>query len=183
MPERKSTSSRGNRRAAGGASRARSSPGAEHRSPRSTADAPGPEDLTAAALEAFREALLASVLTPLNLVILSHERIQEAVDEAVERGRMTRDDAAELVQGLVRQGREQTNHLLADLEQLMGRGRAGLTGAAPAFPIPGYDELTAAQVTARLADLTPAQLRKVRDYERRHGNRKVVLGAIERELR
>jgi hypothetical protein len=30
--------------------------------------------------------------------------------------------------------------------------------------------------------LTPPQLRKVRDYERRHGNRKSVLGAIEKLL-
>ena len=49
-----------------------------------------------------------------------------------------------------------------------------------AFPILGYDDLTAAQITKRLTDLTPAQLRKVRDFERRHGARKSVLSAIER---
>jgi len=31
-------------------------------------------------------------------------------------------------------------------------------------------------------DLTPAELRKVRDYERRRGNRKSVLDAIEGKL-
>ena len=41
----------------------------------------------------------------------------------------------------------------------------------PSFPILGYDDLTAAQVQARLDDLSPAQLRKVRDYERRNANR------------
>ena len=38
------------------------------------------------------------------------------------------------------------------------------------------------RVTERLSDLTPAQLRKVRDYERRNANRKSVLSAIERAL-
>ena len=55
-------------------------------------------------------------------------------------------------------------------------------GVGPSFPITGYDELTAAQIQARLGDLTPAQLRKVRDYERRHANRKSVLSAIEGKL-
>ena len=57
--------------------------------------------------------------------------------------------------------------------------RATGTGS---FPISNYDDLTAAQVTERLSDLTPAQLRKVRDYERRNANRKSVLGAIEKAL-
>ena len=52
----------------------------------------------------------------------------------------------------------------------------------PSFPITGYDDLTAAQIQSRLEGLTPAELRKVRDYERRHGNRKTVLTAIERKL-
>jgi hypothetical protein len=101
-------------------------------------------------------------------------------------------------------GRTQTEALLADVEQLLGRGtsvrvRAGTQDAGDAvlrtvdrarrrvgvgsFPILGYDDLTAVQVTKRLAALTPAELRKVRDYERRNGKRKSVLGAIERKLR
>ena len=121
------------------------------------------------------------MLSPLNLVLLSRERIQEAVDEAVERGRMTREDATDLVAGLVRHGRKQTNDVLADLEQLLGRSREGLTGTVtrarksgtvdrvvrsadrarrvagvgPAFPILGYDDLTAAQVAARLSESHP----------------------------
>jgi hypothetical protein len=52
----------------------------------------------------------------------------------------------------------------------------------PSFPILGYDDLTAAQVNARLKGLSPTELRRVRDYERRHANRKSVLEAIERAL-
>jgi len=55
-------------------------------------------------------------------------------------------------------------------------------GVGPNFPITAYDDLTADQVVSRLTDLTPAELRKVRDYERRNANRKTVLNAIESKL-
>jgi hypothetical protein len=55
-------------------------------------------------------------------------------------------------------------------------------GVGPSFPILGYDELTAAQVNSRLKGLSPTELRRVREYERRHANRKSVLDAIERAL-
>jgi len=87
-------------------------------------------------------------------VILTRERIQETLDEAAERGRLVRS---------------------AD--------RAPRTvGVGPSFPILGYDDLTASQVQARLEGLTPAELRKGREYERRHANRKSVLAAIEASL-
>ena len=50
------------------------------------------------------------------------------------------------------------------------------------LPIPGYDELTARQVQTHLGALSPAQLREVGDYERRHANRKTVLDAVRRAL-
>jgi hypothetical protein len=140
--------------------------------------------------------------------------LQETVDDAVSRGRMTRDDAEDLVQRLVSTGRKQTEDLLAEVEQLLGFGRNELAaagrrarsqtkrtapapdrvlrevdrarrvvGLGPSFPILGYDELAAAQITARMPDLSNAQLRKVRDYERRNGNRKSVLEAIEKNLK
>jgi hypothetical protein len=115
---------------------------------------------------------------------------------------MTRKDAEDLFSTLVSAGRTQTEALLADLEQLLGRGTAVRVRASAdagdavlrtvdrarrrvgvgSFPILGYDDLTAAQVTKRLGGLTPAQLRKVRDHERRNGKRKSVLAAIERKL-
>lgn len=56
--------------------------------------------------------------------------------------------------------------------------------AAPAasLPIPDYDDLTARKAIERLAGLAPAALRKLREYERRHANRKSVLEAIDRGL-
>jgi len=155
-------------------------------------------------LTSFTEQLADHVIKPFGLVMLTRERIQDTLDEAASRGRLTRSDANELVAELVQRGRDQTDELLSDLERLFGRGREQLgsawdeglerivrtadlarrtVGATPPFPILGYGELTAAQVDARLHGLTAAELRRVREYERRHANRKSVLEAIERALR
>lgn len=142
----------------------------------------------------LRERLLHSVTLPV-------ERLQEALDDAVRRGRMTRRDAEELVAALVSASRTQTEQLINELDQLLtgGRGSAArrrarsegekvLRGVKRAVgssgvPIEGYDDLTAAQVTAELGDLTPEELRRVRDYEKRNANRKSVLGAVEKALK
>lgn len=55
-------------------------------------------------------------------------------------------------------------------------------GVGPSFPITRYDDLTAAQVQGRLNELSPPELRKVRDYEQRNANRKSVLEAVSRKL-
>jgi hypothetical protein len=150
-------------------------------------------------------------------VVISSDRLQETVDEAVHRGRMTRADAEELVANLVQIGRRQTQDAITELEALVDRSAtqtrrlAGsrvrnvaaaarhapgtdralravdrarrAAGLGSPFPISGYDELTAAQVRERLAELSPAELRKVRDHERRNANRKSILAAIEKRLR
>jgi polyhydroxyalkanoate synthesis regulator phasin len=135
-------------------------------------------------------------------VVVTRDRLQEAFDDAVKRGRMTPTDANELLVEILQRGRKQTEDVLADIEQLLGRSRGQLGTARKraedralrevdkvrraagvgTFPILNYDDLTAAQVAERLSDLTPAQLRKVRDYERRNANRKSVLSAIEKAL-
>jgi polyhydroxyalkanoate synthesis regulator phasin len=152
-------------------------------------------------LAGLAEQLVNGVLKPLDAVLLTHERIQETLEEAAERGRLTRSDANELVAELFLRGRQQTDDVLGDLERLVGtatrrarkiepvdrivrgadRARRSV-GVGPSFPIIGYDDLTARQVLDRLGPLRPAELRRVRDYERRHANRKSVLGAVEKSL-
>ena len=56
---------------------------------------------------------------PLDLVVLTRARIQEVVDDMVERGRITRGDAADLVADLLSRGRAQADELL---EQIGVRG-------------------------------------------------------------
>lgn len=121
-------------------------------------------------------------------LLLTSDRIQAAMDDAVRRGRMTRHDAEELMQSLVEAGRRQTEELLHDLEALVGRSlgdrarRAVGLGSPSTLPIAGYDELTAAEIVRRLGGLTPDELRRVRDHERRRANRKTVLRAVEQRL-
>ena len=135
---------------------------------------------------------LARFLDPREVVVLTRERLQEAVDDAVERGRMTRDDATALVTALFERGRTQTDDLISQIEGLVtgtptrivrevDRARRA-TGIGSNFPVSGYDDLTAAEVGERLGDLSPPELRKIRDYERRNANRKSVLQNIERKL-
>jgi polyhydroxyalkanoate synthesis regulator phasin len=233
-----STSSRGSTRSGtrseaasrGGQARARQQrarSGATRGSGEATNPA-GAGDISAKTVAEFREALRKNLIRPLDLIMLSRERIEEAFAEAVERGRVTAADAQELAASLIERGRKQTNDVLTDLEQLVGRGRGEVeartsdarkrstdaarvarrrveaatsgarrttdpvlaqadrarrtAGVGRTFPVKGYEDMTAAQVQSRLSALTAAELRKVRDYERRHANRKTVLRAIEERL-
>ena len=55
--------------------------------------------------------------------------------------------------------------------------------AAASLPIENYDGLTVPQIQARLLNLSPAELRQVRTYEKRHKNRAGVLSRIEGALK
>ncbi|MEY2442970.1 MAG: hypothetical protein QOJ46_2396 [bacterium] len=227
---RKTTSSAPRKRAAkkGGQARGRKQAAKKQaRTAAAAATSPAAE-FSGKAVAEFREALSSNLIRPLELVMLSRQRIEDALEEVVKRGRMTRDDASQLGAALFTVGRQQTDDVMKDLEQLLGRGRSRLetrtetvrgrsanaargarksvgqaagaarkaadplfvqadrarraAGVGPSFPISGYDDLTAAQIQTRLESLTPAELRKVRDYERRRGNRKSVLEAIEARL-
>jgi polyhydroxyalkanoate synthesis regulator phasin len=161
-------------------------------------------------VQAFREALEKSIT-------ISRERLQEVVDDAVRRGRITRGDAEEMVGRLVTRGRDQAEDLMAQLERVIsqlreapGRARQEVGGRAeqarkravkavdmplagadrmrraariPGFPITAYDQLSIRQIDRRLQELSRAELRRVRDYERRTKARKGVLRAVDRKLR
>jgi hypothetical protein len=180
-------------------SKTKSSSAGKAGSSRSTARTRKPPATTTAGDAPTGEGLreqLQRILNPLELVVLTRDRVQGALDEAVERGRMTRQDASDLAAELLARGRRQTDDLVSELEGVLGRSlgppadrvirevdRARrVAGIGPSFPIVGYDDLTAAQVQARLGELSAPELRKVRDYERRNANRKSVLGAIEQKL-
>jgi hypothetical protein len=147
---------------------------------------------------AVRELVMKSVLAPVNAVLITRKHLEEVIEDAVKRGRMTRDDAQQMMQTLLQRSARQTDDFLSDLERLLGRGRtlepnptgqsSGKKRQRPrrpssSLPIPSYDELSAAAVQDQLEGLTPAELRKLRDYERRNANRKTVLDAIGRKLR
>ncbi|HEY0278059.1 MAG TPA: hypothetical protein VGC32_07300 [Solirubrobacterales bacterium] len=59
-------------------------------------------------------------------VTLSRERIQEVVDDAVKRGRMTHGDAEKMIGELLKKGRKQTDAVLSELESLLRQARRKL---------------------------------------------------------
>ena len=160
-------------------------------------------------VQAFREALEKSIT-------ISRERLQDVVDDAVRRGRMTRGDAEELVGRVVTRGRDQAEDLLSQLERMLaqvreapGRARQQVGGRAvkarkravkavdkplagadrvrraarvPGFPITAYDQLSIRQIDRRLQELSRAELRRVRDYERQNKARKSLLRSLDRKL-
>ena len=154
------------------------------------------------------EQLVKGTTSPKDVVMLTREHIQEALDDAASRGRVTRKDANELVAELVRRGRSGGDDLVSELEGLLGKGRDQIgsvtkrakrsepvdrivrgadrarraAGVGSSFPISGYPELNVSQVQARLKELSKPELRKVLTYERKHANRKSVVGAIEKAL-
>jgi polyhydroxyalkanoate synthesis regulator phasin len=156
----------------------------------------------------FREALRKNLIKPSGMVLLTRERIEEALHKS---GKLSAKDARGIAGELVKRGRKETDDVLGDLENLIEKGRRDVSrrasrargravhAASPAiaqadrarraakvgsnFPISLYDDLKVGEITARLGNLSPAQLRKVRDYERRHANRKGVLSAIESKLK
>jgi polyhydroxyalkanoate synthesis regulator phasin len=182
--------------------------GGQARGGRARAGTTGMEAKTVAE---FREALRKNLIRPRDMVLLTRERIEEALDEAVERGAVTRKDAQGIGSNLLKRGRKETNDVLKDLEGLLAKGRKdvrkqasgarrrAVRAASPAlaradrarraagvganFPITGYDDLTAPEIQRRLRDLTPAELRKVRDHERRNAKRKTILNSIESKLK
>ena len=168
-----------------------------------TRKAGGPDSVVSVA-----EQLVHGITHPRDLVMLTRDRIQETLDEAAARGRVTRKDANELVAELVRRGRAERDDLRGELETFIKHGRGQLesagrrargsepvdrvvrgadrarrtVGVGPSFPILGYDELNARQVQSRIKELSRPEQRKVLTYERKHDNRKSVVDALEKAL-
>jgi polyhydroxyalkanoate synthesis regulator phasin len=150
------------------------------------------------------EQLAQGAIKPRDVVMLTRTHIQEAMDDAAARGRVTRKDANDLVTELVRRGRGQGNDLVKEIESLLGKAGSATkrargsdpvdrivrgadrarraAGVGPSFPILGYDELNASQVQSRIKELKKPELRKVLTYERKNANRKSVVGALEKSL-
>ena len=132
---------------------------------------------------------------------VTRDDANELVSDLVRRGRRQTDDLMKDLEQLLGRGREGLEDATGDARKQARRGATRArrqpsvdrvlrevdrgrraAGLPPSFPVLGYDDLSAAQVGERLVDLSPAELRKVRDYERRNANRKSVLTAIEKAL-
>lgn len=175
----------------------------------SRGSAGAPDDATRSTLDAVRELLTRSLMLPSDRL---RETLDDAVrrgritradaEDLVERlvalGRQQTDDALSRMEAVLGRGGAEAGDGSSARDRSRGAGRRPpgtdrvlrevdrarrAAGLGSSFPIASYDDLTAAQVGKRLGELSAAELRRVRDYEKRHANRKSVLGAIERRLR
>jgi polyhydroxyalkanoate synthesis regulator phasin len=207
---RKSSTKRTTASKKGGAARARQqkSQKAAKTTSRAAAKPAKAAGIEAKTVAEFREALRKNLIKPSGMVLLTRERIEEALSKS---GKLSPKEARGIAGELVKRGRKETNDVLKDLEGLLEKGRRDVSkragsargravhAASPAiaradrarraakvgssFPISLYEDLNVGEIKTRLADLTPAELRKVRDHERRNANRKGVLSAIESKLK
>ena len=122
-------------------------------------------------VQAFREALEATVTIP-------RDRLQDVIDDAVRRGRMTRGDAEEMVNRLLTRGREQADDILGELEQLIAQLRDEVTERAQAQRRTA--KRTAGRAKRELGDATDRARREVE--VRAEGARKRAVGAVEGPL-
>jgi hypothetical protein len=139
---------------------------------------------------AAKDRLVRGVLSPFNAILITRRNLEEVLEDAVRRGRMTRADAQDMIQTLLSRGARVTDARLADIQRLLGSSESLEPAGEPAvmdnsgrLPITDYDDLSAPQVQERLDGLSLIQLRRLRDYEQRNANRKTVLDRIERKLR
>jgi hypothetical protein len=58
---------------------------------------------------------------------------------------------------------------------------SGVNGGG--FPIANYDELNVAEISERLDGLTAAQIREVREYEKRNKDRETLIEQLDRKLK
>ncbi len=110
---------------------------------------------------------------PLNALVLTRERIQEVLDDAVERGPddPRRRDAISSPSSSGAGPAASPARAPARDRASARRSRSPTTRTSPRRRSP-----------SALDGLDAAQLRAVRDHERRNANRKTVLAAVERKL-
>ncbi|MFL5863275.1 MAG: hypothetical protein ACJ780_21295 [Solirubrobacteraceae bacterium] len=148
--------------------------------------------------------LAQGIVKPRDLLMLTRSLIQEALDDAAQRGQVARKDVNDLVSELVRRGRGGSNEVVKQIESALARAGTNAkrarnsdavdriargadrtrraAGVGASFPIAGYDALNGAQVQSQIKELRKPELRKVLNYERKHANRKGVVGALEKSL-
>ena len=80
---------------------------------------------------------------------------------------------------------QMTQEVLGTYSQLfnipLSYAQEGLRAAQ--FPIEGYDDLNADEISRRIAGLSAEELRVVRDYEERNKNRHTILEQVDRRIR
>jgi len=126
-------------------------------------------DLVESALDVF-------VYAPLGLAL----EVRELLPKLAERGRGQVAITRLMSRFAIQKGRNEATKLVeAAVAGFRDTVTASTDRPAHGPPLDDYDDLTAAEIIDRLADLSPARLRAVADYERSHRERVTVLNRID----
>jgi hypothetical protein len=101
--------------------------------------------------------------------------------ELVDRAERQRDAFQTLLEESVDAYMDLFNAPFAYYQQGLKLVEAGVTGGG--FPIANYVEMNVAEVGDRLDGLTAAQIRELREYEKRNKNRETLIEQFDRKLK
>ena len=101
--------------------------------------------------------------------------------ELIERAEQQRD----AFQTLIGESADVYRDLLSTPLSFYGQGLRLVEGEAnrAAFPIAGYDELNVKEIADRLDSLSAAEIRTIREYEKRNKNRETLIEQFDRKLK
>ncbi len=101
--------------------------------------------------------------------------------ELIERAEKQRD----AFQALVGESADVYRDLLSTPLSFYKQGLRLVEGEAnrAAFPIAGYDELNVKEIADRLDSFSAAEIRTIREYEKRDKNRETLIGQVDRKLK
>ncbi len=126
----------------------------------------------------FAQGLVDGTITELRHQAESNRAV---VGELVERAERQRDAFQTLVEESMDVYTDLFDAPFAYFRQGMELAESGMTGGG--FPIANYDEMNVAEIGARLDGLTAAQIRELREYEKRNKNRETLIEQFDRKLR
>jgi hypothetical protein len=109
------------------------------------------------------------------------ESNRAVTQELVERAEKQRDAFQTLVEESVDAYMDLVYAPFAYYRQGLRLVESGANGGG--FPIADYDELNVAEISERLEGLTAAQIREVREYEKRNKDRDTLIDQLDRKLK
>ena len=113
------------------------------------------------------------------------QTLQQTAQQWMEQARQQQQAFQQQAQQQQQSFQQMTQEVMNTFTQLFNipvtYAQEGLRSAR--FPIEGYDELTAEEISGRLGDLSVEDLRVVRDYEERNKNRETILEQLDRKIR
>ena len=114
-----------------------------------------------------------------------HQTVQESTQQLMEQVHQQQQTFQQQAQRQQKAFQEMTQEVLNTYTRLfnipLSYAQEGLRSAR--FPIEGYEELSVEEVSAHLEDLSPDELRVVRDYEERTRRRDTLLERLDSKIR